>query len=216
MKYAKKGFLISEQADLLESKIDGAIDIADISMKNKNLPQAKSYLSIARNGFSKLNNPELKGRVYLIYGKYYNHTEEYEKSNLYLDSAYRNFTDISKDIDCLELKRNNFELSNNIDSAYSMANRISILKEKRKEQNDKELEKEILAKFSVESSERELKISKQQNDLLELKSKKEQQLKYFGFGLFGLSIISLFLIIITLKLSALGYLVITVISIYKD
>ncbi|MGB1041295.1 MAG: helix-turn-helix transcriptional regulator, partial [Flavobacteriales bacterium] len=106
-----------------------------------------------------------------------------------------NFTDISKQIDCLELRKRNFELLQNIDSAYSVAIRLMNFKETLKKQNDKKLEKEILARFSVESSERELKLIQQENELLELKSNKEKQQKYFGFGLFGLALISLILII---------------------
>lgn len=103
-----------------------------------------------------------------------------------LPFAYNQLTSTSATT--FELLSKAYKNLNNIDSAYTYLSMFKTTKDSVDERTNKEIESTIRNEFAVELNEKDKEIA-----LAE--ANKERLLKYFGFGLFGLSVLSLFLII---------------------
>lgn len=157
--------------------------------------QAKTYCLKLEKVLPEVSEPLLKGEIQRCLAQYYNETNQNQKSNVFAFKAISNITSFENLAKVYQIKALNHEALSEYDSAI-IAYRLYILNQDSfQRQSDKELEHTILAKYSVEKAENQVKIATMDKELSDLNTEKERRMKLFGFLLLGLSFISIIVIV---------------------
>ena len=163
--------------------------------KTKKPNKALINFNKALNGLEKEQDPYLYSEINRGLGLVYNELSEYKKSNDYFEEAISYQSDFSNLAEIYLKQANNFQELGKLNDAIEAYKNHITFKDSLEKKSNKKLEQSILAQFAVEKAEAKANLALKNKEIAELSATKQKRLKLFGFILFGLSILSIFLIV---------------------
>lgn len=157
--------------------------------------KAKTYCMQSEKALLKISDPFLIGETQRCLAQYYHKTNRNQKSNDFANGAISNITSFENLAKVYKLKALNHDALSEYDSASAAYKLYIVNQDSFQRQTDKELEQTILAKYSVEKAENQVKIAAMDKEVSDLNAEKQRRMKLFGFLLLGLSLLSIVIIV---------------------
>ena len=196
---AKKYYLIAlnlaEELKIPYVTVNTTSHLGHLSLDLEEFDLAQEYFNSALVFNKELGDPYLNGELYRGYAKLQHELGQFESSNAHIDSALLTVHEFAKRASLFLIQAENYSALHRHKEAGVAYENYVLYNDSAIQLSNRELEQSILARFSVEQAENQAKLALQQKEIADLNALEQRRLKVFGFVLFGLSLLSIVLIL---------------------